>query len=275
MIYAIGDRVSLNWSQPVDGLGSVVVTDPGGLTTTIAGIPYLGSMYAATFIPLTAGHYTVAWSSTTKTLADGFDVQAAVSLITLAAARQWLRLRGTDTVDDGMLALIVATASATVQDITGPMIPTSYTETYSGGGLSIIPDHQPVLSVQSVTEYLYTMAWTLTEQALGTQTSIYGFTVNYQTGAIERRVFGGSPARFFAGEDNVLISYTAGRKQVPEAVQLATSGLVKHIYDTTLPSSPNRGRSDEFSRPDMAVGYAVPTFIMELLQPFRRPPGIA
>jgi hypothetical protein len=275
VIYSTGDRVTLNWSQPLDGAASVTVTDPAGLVTTIAGIPYLGAMYAATFIPLSTGHYTVAWASATKTLADSFDVAPATSLITVATARQWLRLKGSDTVDDGMLAMIVATATSSIEDITGPMLPRSYTETYDGGENYILPDHQPLLSVQSVTEFYGTTTWLLTEQPLGLQTSAYGFTVDYDLGAIMRRTYGGGAAVFNQGEDNIRVSYTAGRRQVPEAVQLATAALTKHIYDTTLPTAGGRGRGDEYSQPDMAIGFAVPNFVMELLQPFRRPPGVA
>lgn len=195
-------------------------------------------------------------------------------IVTAEQAAQFMRLSATDS-QDALVQICVSAATPLIEGIVGPQTVTSYTEAYDGGRPDIRPTHQPLVAVQAVTEYVGTTAYQLTEQPLGAQTDAWAFTVNALTGVIERRTFGGGPAPFMAGESNVLVTYTAGVEAPALNVVLATLALVKHLYKSTLPKLRSRSGDYDDGSTVVPVGYAVPNFVLELLQVSDLGPGIA
>jgi hypothetical protein len=282
LITNLGATVSLQWTTSDLGVATLAVTDPNGVVTTTSSIANASGAYTAPFTPTVAGLHTVSWKATTGATRgasqDVFEVRQTgpIGLISLDDARSVLRLRAGNTSDDAMLQTIIESASKVVVDITGPMTVSQYTETFDGGVTTIVPSRAPIVRVVSANEYYGTSVFALTEQPLGAQTSAFGYTVDYLTGEITRRTFGGGTALFAFGSKNISITYTAGRTQVPENVQLATKELVRHFYQATqVPGRPKMGAVADDGFGEVAIGFAVPNFVVEMLQPDRRAPGIA
>ena len=197
-------------------------------------------------------------------------------IVTLADAETALRLNLTaGSVDEQILQWCITGATSVIESITGPTTANTYTEFYDGGQPFVFPLHQPLVSVTSVTEYIGTATYDLTEQPLGSQTNSWGYTVNLLDGTIERRTIGGGAANFMPGESNVKVVYSAGFATIPGNVMLAAFALIRHMYTYFLPRF--KGSRDNWDDGSTVVqmGYAVPNFVTEMLAPSRRGPGIA
>lgn len=283
MIFNLGTTVPLNWVNGSDlGPATLQITGPTGTITTTPNITATAGTYTGTFLPTVAGLHTVLWTATTQathgSYEDVFEVRqnTPLALISLDDAREFLRLRSNDTADNAKIQAIIESASRLILDITGPMTIQSYNEWWDGGLSTIVPEHLPLVQVTAAAEFYGLSKFVLTEQPLGAQTNAFAFTVDYVTGQITRRTYGGAPAMFAIGSKNVNIQYTAGRTQVPENVQVATRELVRHLYtNTQIPGRPKFGGQGEDLIDEKLIGYAVPNFVVEMIQPDRRAPGIA
>lgn len=283
MIYNLGTTVPLQWVNGVDlGPATLAVTDPNGVTTSTPNITSSAGTYSGSFLPAAAGLHTVLWTAATGAtkgaFEDVFEVRpnTLLALISVADAREHLRLRSSDTSDNPKIQSIIEASSRLIVDITGPMTYQNFSEWYDGGLSNIVPEHLPLVQVTAAAEYYGLSKFILTEQPLGLQTNAFAFTVDYVTGQITRRTYGGAPAMFAIGAKNVNIQYKAGRALVPENVQLATKELVRHLYqETQVQGRPKHGSAGEDPMDNRLIGYAVPNFVAELLQPDRRAPGIA
>lgn len=283
MIVDINSTVSLRWNAGSDlGAVSVVVTDPLTAPHTVAGgatsVAPLGT-YTATYVPTMAGRHTVTWTSATRVFNDVFEVRPAAfnALISVQDAKDHLRLTANNRISDDTIQGFVEAASIAIQNITGPIVPTSFNEYYDGGAETVSVDNKPIIknSVQII-EYYGTQAWPLTEQPLGGQQSAYGFTVDYSTGQIRRRTFGGGSALFALGAKNVNVTYKAGRDVVGQNIQTATKELVRHLWSSTqIPGRPKSSSLGDDGFGWVPVGFAVPNFVVQLLQNDARPPGVA
>lgn len=284
MILDVGAAVVLSWPRTADdGPASVAITSPAGTVTTISGVTYSSgaSAYATSYTPPTPGLYQVTWSAGTGSTADVYEdvleVRGSLSgLISLDDARQHLRLSSSDTSDNAKIQGIIEAASQAVVDITGDWTNVQRTEWFDGGQSRISVAHQPLVQVVSCVEYYGLAAFTLTEQPLGAQTNAFAFTVDYVTGQVTRRTFGGQAANFAVGDKNIKVTYTSGRSGVvPESVQLATRELVRHLYQQTQIPGRRGSRHGDDEAGGPPSGFAIPNFVVELIQPWRRPPGIA
>lgn len=282
MVFNVGADVPLSWVNGSDaGPAQLVVTDPTGTATMPPPVTAVAGTYSATFRTSLPGLHQVRWSTQGAVGAvfeDVFEVRPAVptALVSIKDAREWLRLRSTDTSDDLKIQSIIEAASRLVVNITGPIQSTSFTEWFDGGVPTIVLAHPPIISIVRVVEYYGQSTFVLSEQPLGSQTSAFAFTVDYTTGQLTRRTIGGDAALFVQGDKNIAVTYTAGRMIVPENVQLATKELVRHLYQNTQV----QGRSKLASTGDdgygeVPIGFAVPNFVVQMLHPDRRAPGIA
>lgn len=284
MIYNLGTTVPLSWSNGTDlGPATLTVTGPDGTVTSTPNITTTGGVYTGTFTPPAFGLFTVLWQAGSGaaegSYQDVFEVRpdAPVALISLDDAREALRLRSTDTADNAKIQRLIEGASILILDITGPMTSQEYTEWFDGGVETVSPSYQPLTRVVAAAEYYGLSKFVLTEQPLGSQTDAFAFTVDYFTGQIMRRTYGGAPAMFAIGGKNVEITYQAGRPYVPENVQIACGELVRHFYTHTQPPGRTKyGTASGDDGPDqVSIGYAIPNFVLEMIQPTRRAPGIA
>jgi hypothetical protein len=278
LIYDIGDLITLTSIVVTnDGPAVLTVTDPSGTPTVTPGIAFTSNAYTGTYAPLVAGRFAVKWATASNVAQDVFDVRSTtIGVISLDDVRAWLRLRTVDVGDNEKLLALIETASDLISDVTGPLLPTTYTEQFSGGKPHYTVMHPPLLSITTMTEFWGNQAKPLTEQPLGFQTNPYGFTVDYTTGQITRRTFGGDASIFAQGVKNVVVTYVAQLSPIPNAIQMATRELVKHLYNNTqIPSGKARvgGADADFSAP---IAYAIPNFVLDMIPlKYRRPPGIA
>lgn len=195
-------------------------------------------------------------------------------LVTLTQLHAFLNTPDTATANDTELQLFISAATAIIEDVTGPMTPQSFTETYDGGAPTIVLRHYPVISVASIVEYSGTTGQTLTAQTFVTQTG-YDYLLDGTIGVL-RRMSGGSPYLFASGTQNVQVTYTAGRSAVPPAVTIATLDLIRVFYQRTQLGGRPQGRPTGDESPgELVLGYLVPNFVMEALMPYKLAPKVA
>lgn len=201
----------------------------------------------------------------------------AAPIVDLGSVKAHLNMSITDVSQDDELLGFMQAASEMARDVVGPLMPEEHTQWCDGGRSTIVPDWLPLTSVASVTEFYGLSQFPLTEQPLGQQDTAFGYTVDYNTGQITRRTFGGEPAMFAAGAKNIKVVYTAGSGTIPYTVRLGTLELIRHLWSMTQQGGIQRvglpSTADDAVR--IPTGFALPQRVLELWQPFRRPPGIA
>lgn len=195
------------------------------------------------------------------------------AIVSLADVK--FHLNKTDNDDDTELQYFIDAATPIVENIAGPVIPTSRTEYFSGGVSQIVVNWLPIVSVTSIVETYGQTNYTLNEISLGSSNTAFGFTVDYTTGKIVRRAYN-AEALFPLGSNNVKVVYLAGRTSIPGNIRLATLMLIQHLWSTSQLNRqggrPTLGGDDSFTA---GAGFAVPNRVRELLQPSPRVPGVA
>lgn len=292
-MYYAGQDVGLT-ATPVDSAGlplggavvvTVTVTDPTGVVTSpaVAG-PVSGAYSAVVSGVAVAGIWLYRWAATgtgTKWSGEGqFTVRplGVEQLVDLASVKAHLNIPPTDTRQDDELQGLILAAGDQARDVCGPFLPEAHTEWFDGGRATIFPDWVPLTKVLSATEYYGLSAFALTEQPLGAQMDAFSFTVDYVTGQVTRRTFGGEAAMFAIGHKNVKLVYTAGRGgAVPYTVRLGVLELIRHIWQQTQQGGRPKfgGAALDGDSLGVPMGFALPDRVVELWAPFRRPPGIA
>lgn len=263
----------------------VTVTDPNGTVTTptVTGLG-AGQYAAAVTSAAVEGIWRYRWTATGTGVGYASEGQFQVrplgveQIVDLASVKAHLNLPTTDTSQDAELQGFILAAGDLARDVVGPLLPEQHTEWHNGGSPTITLDWLPVASVQSVTEYIAASTWVLTEQPLGTSTDAYGYTVDLDRGQITRRATG-SAVCFPHGIKNVKVVYTAARSgAIPWTVRLGALELIRHLFQLTQQGGrPRFGGTAALDGESMGVptGFALPQRVLELWQPFKRPPGIA
>jgi len=290
LVYYVGQDVALKVA-PTDDSGnplgslqgvSVAVTDPSGAssTPTVSG-PVSGAYTAVVSGVSLAGVWLVRWTATGWSYETQFQVRAvgAEQLVDLPSVKAHLNIPTNDTRQDDELQGFILAAGEIARNHCGPFIPETHTQYFDGGRSKLMPDFTPVTKVLSATEYYGLSAYPLTEQELGAQMDAFAFTVDYASGEITRRTFGGEAATFAFGSKNVKVVYTAGRSgAVPWTVRLGVLELIRHLWQMTQQGGgrPKFGGSAYDGGEAMVpTGFAIPTRVLELWQPYYRGPGIA
>lgn len=181
-------------------------------------------------------------------------------LLNLAEAKDQLNI--TTTTHDVELQEYIDSVAAVVEWYVGPVEPRPVTETVNGRGTTLCLTSVPVVSLTSFTPVL----------TGGTAPDVTDLAVDLSTGIV-RRKDGGS---FCGGPWTV--SYMAGRGNVPATLNLAARMLVQHLWRTQQgPGRPGLGGNDDYdvNQPVPGFGYAVPNRVLQLIQPYRLPPGVA
>lgn len=192
------------------------------------------------------------------------------SLITLAEAKAFLRLK-TATDDDKLMDFIDA-ASSVAQFYCGDLLPQTYTETHDGGDQAIYVRHTPIVSVSSLTEYVGSITYTLTNQPLGQSVNAWGYTIDDPAaGRIVRRTASGLVWRFVPGVGNVTVTYTTGVASIPVQVRLGVEFIVRHLWQTQRGAMPSPQDADTTSQVP-GVNYAIPDRAIEMFESVPRPP---
>lgn len=183
-----------------------------------------------------------------------------MALLTLDEAKAQLNI--TTVTHDVELQAYVDSVTAMVEWYVGPVEPRSVTETVNGRGLTLALTQVPVVSLTSITPLLLG----------GLVLDVADLVVDNENGVIRRVT--GDP--FCGGPWEAV--YTAGRGSVPPTLNLAGRMMVQHLWRTQQgPGRPGLGGADDFdvTQPVPGFGYAVPNRVLQLLQPYRLPPGVA
>lgn len=178
-----------------------------------------------------------------------------MALLDLDDAKEQLDLLSGE--DDTELLVFINGLTAVIERHTGPVEVREVVEMIEGRGISMCLTHIPALTLTSVAPTMGGDALVLDDLVL-----------DATKGVVYRK--GGS----FAGT-LWTVTYMAGRTIVPPTITLAARLLLAHMWRTKNGSG--RGPADDFSvsDPDPSLGYAVPTRVLQLLEPFKLPPGVA
>ncbi|MFD9225383.1 head-tail connector protein [Streptomyces sp. NPDC060064] len=183
-----------------------------------------------------------------------------MALLTLAEAKAQLDI-DTTTSDTELQAYIDA-LTPVIERFTGPVENRSVTETVSGRGTMLALAQVPAVSLASVTPVLNG----------GLAIDVGDLVLDGDAGIV-RRLDGGT---FYGGP--WIFVYTAGRGSVSPTINLAARILLQHLWSTQYGAARGNvgGASDySVSEPVAGWGYAVPNRVLQLLEPFKVPPGVA
>ena len=250
---------------------------PNG-TTTSPTVTTVGKTATATVVGSQVGTYLLLWTVTgalSGVVQDQFTVEAAaLDLISLSDLRDELNIANTS--KDAKLRRWLKAATEVVENVTGPIRAHTTVDLFDGGTRQVVLSTRWVSSITSVVDGVGPAARTLTEQS-GSLTDPYGYSWDRVTNTITRRTGGGGVALFQPGPAAVTVTYVAGLTTIPADIQLATAELIKHWYRKS--EVPGRGAGFGAAASDdvgMTPGnYMLPNAVMELLDPWRRPPEVA
>lgn len=255
------------------------VTAPDGTTATA--VPVISGPTATVQVQgMQVGSYMLVWACTgaqTGGAVDQFTViPARLELVSLSDLKDGLNLRPDDTVKDAKLRRWLTAAGDVIENVTGTIRLTNRTDIFDGGTPTIVLTARWANTITSITESTGSTTWPLTLQPLGQSVDGYGYTWDPATNEIVRRSYGGSVITFAPGRKNITATYRAGLATVPGDIQEATIKLIGHWYRKD--AVPVRGTPFAGQQADDAVpgpgNYMLPNEVMEILEPWRRPPQV-
>ncbi|MFI7137196.1 head-tail connector protein [Streptomyces massasporeus] len=183
-----------------------------------------------------------------------------MALVTLEEAKRQLNI--TTAQHDAELQVYVDALASVIEGYVGVVEQREFTDVLTGGGPSLAVLHPPLLFVT-----------TLSGPAIAPVSyPANTLSLNGPAGIIGRLNGGCFPAGTYT------VTYTAGRAAVPPTVKLAALILLQHLWRTQYGASrvPVGGADDwSVTDPIPGFGYAVPNRVLQLLEPFKLPPGVA
>jgi hypothetical protein len=163
---------------------------------------------------------------------DEGTLVSSVALVTVAECKSWLGYRNPTQPnrEDPLLTNIVASACDYLEQIAGPIAPTTFVERYDGwAGSTLMLRHDPVISVNYVNEYWSTGGLHVLTESTPADT-IDGYQLEHETGRLVRVFQGNWPRTWFPGSMNVEVSYVAGRNPIPPIAKFTAFELVQHWW---------------------------------------------
>jgi hypothetical protein len=185
-----------------------------------------------------------------------------MALLTLAEAKAQLDIDGT--AEDVELQVYVDALTAAIERHVGPVENRAVTETTTVGGATLCLSRIPVVALTSLVPILTN----------GTAVQVSDVAVDGATGILRRK----DGTWFYGGPWTA--TYTAGRGAVPPTIKLAALILLQHLWRTQYGASRGLsgiGGGDDFSVTEAVPGwgYAIPNRVLQLLEPYKVPPGVA
>lgn len=185
-----------------------------------------------------------------------------MALLTLDEAKAQLDISTTN--HDVELSAYIAGLTTAIEAHVGPVENREVTETVNSRGPRMALAQVPAVSLTSLTPIL----------TGGLTLDIASLHLDSATGVLRRKdgwVFYGGPWT---------ATYTAGRGSVPPTINLAARILLQHLWRTQYGASRGLsgiGGGDDFSvtEPAPGWGYAIPNRVLQLLEPYKAPPGVA
>ena len=152
------------------------------------------------------------------------------AIVTLDDVHDFLGIPTDQTSKDTVLQRYIDAATRWVTFFSDGIIPTVYTdEVHSGGKPQIVLFNTPILEVASIVEYVAANAYPLTDSEAG-QNFTYGYSIDNASQGIITRRWNGIVGSFMAGENNVVVTYTAGFATIPEDIQTAVLMDIQGLY---------------------------------------------
>ncbi|MDG4799048.1 head-tail connector protein [Micromonospora sp. WMMD980] len=262
MSYLLGQRDSLRLEvrdeQGELAAATVVLTltRPDGTTDTPAVTnPSLG-VYTAQVTYDQAGDWLRVWQVSGAVVAVDADqvhiTAPALRIVGLAEVKRQLNIDPADTSQDEELSGYIAAVTEVVEDIVGPVVPRTVTETHVGGAATLILRRPPLIAITSVLE-------------AGVNLASSTWAVDPETGVLTR-----AGGRWFGP---VTVAYRAGRASIPPSIRLAAKELAMVNYRPQLGGdySPFDTDSPEEGIPgEVRLGFFVPRRVRELLKSYEQ-----
>lgn len=246
------------------GSMALTITLPDTTTVSVSSVsPTSTGIYTYDYATVQAGRHTARWVATglnAGAYTDSFDVREATPPGILSLADAKAHLNKTDTTDDDEIRSWVESITSGIEGLCGPVVVQTVTERHRfRRAATIVLRRPPVLSLTSATAVL----------TAGTSYDVADLTVDPVTGLVERPDGGVlyGPLTFV---------YEAGRRVIPAAMTSAGRIILQHLWRTQQgPGRPQLGTGDfDVSEPVQGFGYAIPNRALQLLEPYRLPPGV-
>ncbi|MEV0779178.1 head-tail connector protein [Streptomyces sp. NPDC050428] len=182
-----------------------------------------------------------------------------MALLTLDEAKAQLDIDGT--AEDVELQAYIDALTAPIERHVGPIENRPVTEQIDSRGSRLALSQVPAVSLTSITPVLNG----------GLAIDVTGLALDGDTGVLWRR----DGQCFYGGPWTVV--YTAGRGAVPPTINLAARILLQHLWRTQYGAARGGGGADDYAvtEPIPGFGYAIPNRVLELLEGFKAPPGVA
>lgn len=180
-----------------------------------------------------------------------------MALVTLEEAKRQLGITGTS--EDVELQTYIDALPAVIEGFVGVVEQREITDQVAGGRPALAVLHPPLVSVTSLS-------------GVGVTYLADSLELDSTAGVITQASGGVFPAGTYT------VTYTAGRPSVPPTIKLAALVLLQHLWRTQRATRGGlAGGGDDFSvtEPVPGFGYAVPHRVLQLLDSFRQPPGVA
>lgn len=240
----------------------VTVTLPDGTTASPAPDETDTGRYRVDYPTTAPGRHVIRWVFTGPgdAYTDSFDVREAAppGIISLADAKTYLRITGT--ADDDELRSWIESITSGIEGYCGPVVVRTTTSRIDAGRAQAVAlPAIPVIALVSVTPVL----------TGGTAYDVDDLDLNPDTGIVQR-LDGG----LLVGA--LLFVYRVGRPVIPAALTSAARIILRHLWQTRQgPQRPNLGTGDfDVNEPVQGFGYAIPNRALQLMEPYRLPPGV-
>lgn len=247
------------------GAMALTITLPDATLVTSSPVtPTSTGVYAYDYTSAQAGRHTVRWVATglnAGAYTDSFDVREAAPPAILSLADAKKHLNKTSTTDDDEIRSWVEAITAGIEGLCGPVTVRTVVERHDVTRARMICLRSiPALALTTVAPIL----------TGGTSYTVGDLDLDTETGIVQREDGGVlyGPLR---------VTYTAGRRIVPAAMSSAARIILQHLWRTQQgPGRPQLGVGDfDVTEPIAGFGYAIPNRALQLLEPYRLPPGVA
>lgn len=182
-------------------------------------------------------------------------------LLTLEQAKSILSLPlGTEYDDE--LTVYIDALTEVIEGLVGPIDPREVVEQADARGQTLVLLQVPALSLTAFSPVL----------SGGSAVAVADLHLDGASGAVGRL----DGADWSGGPWTV--TYQAGRAAVPASLTVAARMLLQHWWRTRYGAArgnPGGGEDYDVNEPVPGFGYAIPNRVLQLLEPYRRPPVVA
>jgi hypothetical protein len=285
-MYELGGVAVLTWTA-TDTTGApanagvactITITQPDGSTAGPFIVTGTAGAYSYAYQTRQSGRHTYRFEATgipgpgvgVGAHTDVFDVYLASpsTIISLADAKELLRIAPANTTFDADLKFFCESLTAFIDLFCGPMVPRQVTERHTAGARTLMLRKIPVYKPAGQPHDIVSITPVLTYGVPYDDLSL--LSVDYASGEMVHTI--GLP--FYYGYYDIV--YWAGRSYIPPNVILAAQVILKHWWSLERPSArPGQGAVGGAADDTVLLwGFAIPNRALEMLESERTPAGI-